>query len=55
MKFFVAVALAFTVSSAMAADMPVFTPQTLVLKDIPAPTGPAVALFDGADLDQWDA
>ena len=29
--------------------------QTLVLTDIPKPTGPAVALFNGKDLKDWDA
>jgi trehalose-6-phosphatase len=38
----------------MAGDLPLFTPQSLVLKDIPAATGAAVALFNGTDLDQWD-
>jgi hypothetical protein len=37
------------------ADPPVFTPQTLVLKSLPAATGPAVALFNGKDLDAWTA
>jgi len=31
----------------------VFTPQMLVLKNIPAATGPAVVLFNGRDLDDW--
>ncbi|EGF89493.1 hypothetical protein ABI_39070 [Asticcacaulis biprosthecium C19] len=30
-------------------------PQTLVLKDVPAATGPAVELFNGKDIDAWDA
>jgi hypothetical protein len=37
-------------SRAASAD---FTPQTLVLQDVPAATGPAVALFNGKDLDAW--
>jgi hypothetical protein len=39
----------------LCAEPPVFTPQTLVLKDVPAATGPAVALFNGKDLDAWTA
>ncbi|MFT4075832.1 MAG: DUF1080 domain-containing protein [Asticcacaulis sp.] len=37
------------------AEAPVFKPQTLVLKHIPKATGPAVALFNGKDLDDWSA
>ena len=55
MRIFAAIALAFVVSPAMSGDLPSFTPQSLVLKNIPAATGPAVALFNGKDLDQWDA
>ena len=55
MKILAAAVLAFMVSPAMAGDMPAFSPQRLVLKNIPAATGPAVALFNGKDLDQWDA
>jgi hypothetical protein len=35
------------------AEPTAFKPQTLVLKDIPAATGPAVTLFNGKDLDAW--
>ena len=34
---------------------PEFKAQTLVLTDLPAATGPAIDLFDGKDLDNWDA
>ena len=37
------------------AGAPAFQPQTLVLTDIPKATGPAVALFNGKDLDDWTA
>ncbi|MGN6328944.1 MAG: 3-keto-disaccharide hydrolase [Rhodanobacter sp.] len=55
MRILAAIALAFVVSPAVSADMPAFAPQKLVLKDIPAAAGPAVALFNGSNLDQWDA
>jgi len=55
MRFLAAVALALCVSPVVANDLPAFAPQTLALKAIPAPTGPAVALFNGKDLDAWDA
>ncbi len=42
----------FTSAQAVA---PAFKPQTLVLKTIPKATGPAVALFNGKDLDDWTA
>lgn len=38
---------------APAAPQTVFRPQTLVLKDVPAATGPAIALFNGRNLDEW--
>lgn len=37
------------------AGMPAFKPQTLVLTDIPKATGKAVSLFNGKDLNDWDA
>jgi hypothetical protein len=37
----------------LAADAPAFKTQRLVLRDIPAATGPAQALFNGRDLDAW--
>jgi len=37
------------------AEAPAFQPQTLVLTDIPKATGPAVALFNGKNLDDWTA
>jgi hypothetical protein len=55
MKILAAAALVFMVAPTMAGDMPAFSPQALVLKNIPAAIGPAVALFNGKDLDQWDA
>lgn len=39
--------------SASAAEPPAFVPRALVLKELPAATGPAVALFNGRDLDAW--
>jgi hypothetical protein len=35
------------------AEPPAFAAQTLLLKNIPAATGPAVALFNGNNLDEW--
>lgn len=40
-------------AAAIAADPP-YTKQTLVLTDIPEPSGPAIALFNGTDLSGWD-
>ena len=37
------------------AEVPVFKPQTLVLKNIPKATGPAEALFNGKDINDWTA
>jgi len=37
------------------AEAPAFQPQTLVLTDIPKAIGPAVALFNGKNLDDWTA
>ena len=37
----------------IAAD-PAFVPQHLALTDLPKPTRPAIALFNGHDLDGWD-
>uniref|UniRef100_UPI0035CAA0A6 3-keto-disaccharide hydrolase n=1 Tax=uncultured Sphingomonas sp. TaxID=158754 RepID=UPI0035CAA0A6 len=37
----------------IAAD-PTFTPQRLVLSDLPKPVRPAIALFNGRDLRGWD-
>ncbi len=45
----VVAAMTFTTSAKPAA----FVPQTLVLKDLPVATGPAVVLFNGKDLDGW--
>ncbi|MFV3074575.1 3-keto-disaccharide hydrolase [Niveispirillum fermenti] len=42
-----------TVEQVMADD-PAFTPQRLVLVDIPTHTGPAESLFNGRDLADWD-
>ena len=36
-------------------NLPEFKVQTLILTKVPAATGPAVDLFDGKDLDAWDA
>ncbi|MGN6364091.1 3-keto-disaccharide hydrolase [Asticcacaulis taihuensis] len=47
-------ALAFGLGVARA-EAPVFHPQTLVLKNIPPATGPAEALFNGKDLNDWTA
>ena len=47
-------ALLFGLNAAQA-EAPAFKPQTLVLKNVPAATGPAVALFNGKDLDDWTA
>jgi len=55
MRLWPVATLAFYVSPAVAGDVPIFQPQTLVLTDVPAATGPAVDLFDGRDLDNWDA
>lgn len=46
--------LLFGVSAAWA-GAPTFQPQTLVLENIPKATGPAEALFNGKDLDDWTA
>ena len=35
--------------------MPVFKPQTLVLTNVPKATGKAISLFNGKDLNDWDA
>lgn len=35
-------------------DLPEFHKSTLVLTDVPEPTGPAVSLFNGENLDEWD-
>jgi len=40
--------------AAIAGDPP-FTPQRLRLAKVPRPTGPAYALFNGKDLNEWDA
>jgi hypothetical protein len=37
------------------AEPAAFVPQTLTLSHIPKATGPAVALFNGKDLDDWSA
>ena len=37
------------------AEAPAFKPQSLVLKNIPQATGPAEALFNGKDLNDWMA
>lgn len=36
-------------------SLPAFHARTLVLDDVPAATGPAIELFNGRDLDDWDA
>lgn len=36
------------------ADDPPFAAQRLRLVDVPEPTGPAVSLFNGRDLDDWE-
>lgn len=38
----------------LAAD-PEIKQQHLVLKDVPPPTGPVASLFNGRDLDEWEA
>lgn len=48
-----AAAFAGTPAFCAAPEAPAFQPQALVLKDIPVATGPAVALFNGRDLDAW--
>lgn len=40
---------------AVLAGDPPFQPQSLRLVDVPAPAGPAVSLFNGRDLNDWDA
>ncbi|TWB21972.1 uncharacterized protein DUF1080 [Nitrospirillum amazonense] len=40
---------------AVLAGDPPFQAQHLRLVDVPAPAGPAVSLFNGRDLDGWDA
>lgn len=35
-------------------DDPIFTPQTLVLRDIPKAAGPTTSLFNGKDLNDWE-
>lgn len=37
------------------ADDPPYVAQTLRLEDVPEPAGPAVSLFNGRDLDDWEA
>jgi len=55
-KMMAAAALALVFgASTVNAEVPAFQPQTLVLKNIPKATGPAVALFNGKDLDDWTA
>ncbi|TWB40474.1 uncharacterized protein DUF1080 [Nitrospirillum pindoramense] len=41
--------------AAVLADDPPFQAQRLRLVDVPAPAGPAVSLFNGHDLRDWDA
>ncbi|MDG3441366.1 3-keto-disaccharide hydrolase [Nitrospirillum amazonense] len=40
---------------AVLAGDPPFQPQNLRLVDVPAPAGPAISLFNGRDLNDWDA
>lgn len=40
--------------AAIIADDPAYRPQRLILTDIPSPTGPAISLFNGRDLADWD-
>ncbi|WP_448663336.1 DUF1080 domain-containing protein [Sphingomonas sp. CJ20] len=49
------VAVAQDMREAVVAGDPVATPQTLALVDVPRPTGPKRALFDGKSLSEWDA
>ena len=56
LKYVAAVGLVLAFGLGVArAEAPAFHPQTLVLKNIPPATGPAEALFNGRDLNDWTA
>jgi hypothetical protein len=45
--------VAVTLAAPARAQAPAFAPQTLVLRDLPAATGPGIELFNRRDLDAW--
>lgn len=39
---------------ALIRDIPIATPQAIILTDLPVAQGPRISLFNGNDLDDWD-
>lgn len=54
-SFLAAIAVAAFALPAAAGDVPAFKPQKLTLSDLPKPAGDSISLFNGKDLNDWDA